>query len=78
MLIPKPVPALLATGRLLVAVQAGKPLLGICIGFQILFQNSNEAGIHAGLGLLEGQIRRFEFEDSSIRVPHMGWNKLIC
>jgi glutamine amidotransferase len=55
------------------AVQAGKPLLGICIGMQILFEESEEHGRHEGLGLLPGRVRRFE---GALPVPHMGWNRL--
>lgn len=59
-----------------------KPLFGICIGFQVLFENSSEthsdAALSAGLSMLPGQIRRFAFQDKRIRVPHMGWNKLIA
>ncbi len=60
---------------------SGRPLLGICIGFQVLFQDSTESeggGLVLGLGLLPGQIRRFRFSDPEIRVPHMGWNTLVC
>ncbi len=55
------------------AVAAGKPLLGICIGMQLLFEESEEHGRHPGLGLLPGRVRRF---DDSLTVPHMGWNTL--
>jgi glutamine amidotransferase len=59
-----------------------KPLFGICIGFQVLFDSSDETHssetIVQGLGLVPGQIRRFQFQDKSIRIPHMGWNKLIA
>jgi glutamine amidotransferase len=54
-------------------VAAGKPLLGICIGMQILFEESEEHGVHRGLGFLPGRVRRFEGE---LPVPHMGWNVL--
>jgi glutamine amidotransferase len=54
-------------------VEAGKPLLGICIGMQLLFEESEEHGLHRGLGLLPGRVRRF---DGSLPVPHMGWNVL--
>jgi imidazole glycerol-phosphate synthase subunit HisH len=53
--------------------QQGKPLLGICIGMQLLFEESDEHGIHKGLGLLPGRVRRFP--DTQV-VPHMGWNRL--
>jgi len=55
------------------AVDQAKPLLGICVGMQILFEESEEHGRHAGLGLLPGRVRRLEGE---LPVPHMGWNRL--
>lgn len=55
------------------AVEKGKPLLGICIGMQLLFEESEEHGHHRGLGFLPGRVRRFEGE---LPVPHMGWNAL--
>lgn len=55
------------------AVARGVPLLGICVGFQMLFEGSEEAPGVDGLGLLSGQVRRF----ASVRpVPHIGWNQL--
>ncbi|MCG6920715.1 MAG: imidazole glycerol phosphate synthase subunit HisH [Acidobacteria bacterium] len=55
------------------AVAAGVPLLGICIGMQVLFEASEEHGVFQGLGLLPGRVRRF---DGALPVPHMGWNEL--
>ncbi|QUH31533.1 imidazole glycerol phosphate synthase subunit HisH [Vallitalea guaymasensis] len=55
------------------SVKKGKPLLGICLGMQLLFDSSSEYGSHEGLGLLHGDIVRF---DTNLKVPHMGWNKL--
>jgi len=55
------------------AAAAGKPLLGICIGMQLLFEESEEHGRHRGLGFLPGRVRRF---DGELPVPHMGWNEL--
>ena len=55
------------------AARAGTPLLGICIGMQVLFEESEEHGRHAGLGLLPGRVRRFR---TDLPVPHMGWNTL--
>ncbi len=54
-------------------IDAGTPLLGICIGMQLLFEESEEHGRHAGLGLLPGRVRRFQ---EPLVVPHMGWNAL--
>ncbi|MEW9052433.1 MAG: imidazole glycerol phosphate synthase subunit HisH [Neobacillus sp.] len=57
----------------------GKPLLGICLGMQLLFEDSNENGYTKGLGLLPGSVRRFSGETSEgelYKVPHMGWNRL--
>ena len=55
------------------AAALGTPLLGICIGMQLLFEESEEHGRHAGLGLLAGRVRRF---GEALVVPHMGWNRL--
>lgn len=55
------------------AVAAGTPLIGICIGMQLLFEESEEHGRYRGLGFLPGRVRRF---DDSLTVPHMGWNSL--
>ncbi len=55
------------------AVAAGTPVLGICIGMQVLFEASEEHGQHAGLGLLRGRVRRFP---EGLPVTHMGWNSL--
>ena len=60
-------------GPILDAVAAGKPLLGICIGMQVLFEESEEHGRHVGLGLLPGRVRRIP---GPLPVPHMGWNRV--
>jgi glutamine amidotransferase len=56
----------------------GKPLLGICLGMQLLFEESEENGPAKGLALLPGRVRRFPGtkNDSPYKVPHMGWNRL--
>ncbi|MBQ8319690.1 MAG: imidazole glycerol phosphate synthase subunit HisH [Clostridia bacterium] len=55
----------------------GKPLLGICLGMQLLFDRSYEYGEHKGLGLIEGSIRPIEeVIPSSLKIPHIGWNAL--
>lgn len=53
--------------------KSGKALLGICLGMQLLFMKSYEFGEHLGLGLLEGEVVRFQ-ESSMYKIPHMGWN----
>lgn len=57
------------------AVRAGKPCLGVCLGLQLLFDVSEEDGLHAGLGLLPGRVVRFQ-PRPGIKIPHMGWNTL--
>ncbi len=55
----------------------GKPLLGICLGMQILFERSHEYGVHEGLGLLKGEIRPIaERIPAGLKIPQMGWNAL--
>lgn len=56
----------------------GKPILGICLGMQLLFDKSYEYGEFEGLGLISGEICPFEGDiDKNLKIPHMGWNKLI-
>ena len=56
---------------------AGKPLLGICLGMQLLFEKSYEYGCHEGLGLLKGQVVPMEGKlPATLKIPHMGWNAL--
>jgi len=52
------------------------PFLGICIGLQMLFEHGEE-GDTAGLGLLPGRVPRFPASDSSLKIPHMGWNEVM-
>ena len=55
----------------------GKPLLGICLGMQMLFERSHEYGVHEGLGLLKGEIRPIaERIPAGLKIPQMGWNAL--
>jgi glutamine amidotransferase len=57
------------------AVAVGKPFLGICLGLQLLFDVGYENGSHEGLGILPGEVVRFELP-AGYKVPHMGWNQL--
>lgn len=59
----------------------GKPLLGICLGMQLLFEESHEYGVHKGLGLIKGSIASIaedlkRAELTGLKVPHIGWNAL--
>ena len=59
------------------AAAEGKPLLGICLGMQLLFERSYEYGVHEGLGLLKGEIRPIaERIPAGLKIPQMGWNAL--
>jgi len=55
----------------------GKPLLGICLGMQLLYEKNFEDGEYEGLGLLKGEIRSLKpYISKDLKIPHMGWNKL--
>ena len=57
--------------------KAGKPLLGICLGMQLLFDKSLEYGEHEGLGLIPGEVRPIaEVIPADLKIPHIGWNAL--
>src|SRR3990170_8677272 len=62
------------------SIESGKPFLGICLGLQLLFDESMEFGRHKGLGVIKGSVVRFPAStDSSgleLKVPHMGWNDI--
>jgi len=57
-------------------VQKQIPLIGICLGMQILFEESEESSGVRGLGLLKGRFRRIPDQNGALKVPHMGWNDL--
>ena len=57
------------------AVQSGKPFLGICLGLQLLFTESEEFGVHKGLGIIPGRVKKIVLEPP-LKVPHMGWNEI--
>lgn len=67
------------TEMISVFVDSGRPLLGICLGMQLLFESSEEYGYSEGLNLLPGKVVRFPGitgDGTTYKVPHMGWNKL--
>ncbi len=55
--------------------QSGKPLLGVCLGMQLLFDWSDELGVYSGLGILGGSVLRFA-DAPGLKIPHMGWSEL--
>ena len=59
---------------ILESLGSGIPLLGLCLGLQLLFDESEEFGSHRGLGVIPGRVRRFD--GPGIRVPHVGWNQV--
>ncbi|MHB8481601.1 MAG: imidazole glycerol phosphate synthase subunit HisH [Nitrospiria bacterium] len=62
------------TAALLKSIEAGKPFLGICVGFQVLFSVGEEFGTHPGLNVISGTVKRFPA--TSLKVPHIGWNQV--
>ncbi len=58
--------------------QSGKPFLGICLGLQLLFSESEEFGSHGGLNIIPGKVKKFQFseENRELKIPHMGWNQV--
>lgn len=65
---------------ILQVIQQGKPFLGICLGLQLLFTESEEFGLHQGLGVIPGRVIRFpegmNEASEKLPVPHMGWNQI--
>ncbi len=55
------------------AAHAGKPILGLCVGLQMMFEEGHEFGVHKGLGLLPGKVVKFP---DNLHVPHIGWNQV--
>ncbi len=62
------------------AIESGKPFLGICLGLQLLFDESEEFGTHKGLGVIKGKVVKFSDdmieESARLKIPHMGWNNI--
>lgn len=64
------------TGPIIESIDSGRPFLGICLGLQLLFERSYENGRHEGLGVIKGEVVRFQLPPG-YSVPHMGWNQAI-
>jgi glutamine amidotransferase len=60
-------------------IESGKPLMGICLGMQLLMSESAEFGKHAGLGIINGCVERFSAIEAhkKIKIPHVGWNSIV-
>jgi glutamine amidotransferase len=57
-------------------IQSGRPFLGICLGLQLLFDESEEFGIHEGFKVIRGEVKAFSRE-MGLKIPHMGWNEVF-
>jgi glutamine amidotransferase len=57
-------------------LKSGKPFLGICLGLQLLFDESEEFGLNRGLEVVPGKVKAFR-RDMGLKIPHMGWNQVI-
>jgi imidazole glycerol-phosphate synthase subunit HisH len=57
-------------------VEEGKPLVGICLGMQLLMTESNEFGVHRGLDIVAGRVSSLDSAASGVKVPHIGWNRI--
>ncbi len=58
------------------SIRSGRPFLGICLGLQLLFTESEEFGLSKGLDVIKGRVVRFRPQDRSFKIPHMGWNSI--
>lgn len=61
--------------------KSGKPFMGVCLGLQLLFSQSEEFGLHKGLNLIEGEVKRFPNRNpkgEEVKVPQIGWNRINC
>lgn len=56
-------------------VSSGRPFLGICLGLQLLFDESEEFGTHEGFGIIPGRVKAFD-KSMGLKIPHMGWNRI--
>lgn len=58
-------------------IKSGKPFMGVCLGMQLLFSESEEFGIHQGLNIVKGKVKKFSDADRLIKVPQIGWNQIL-
>lgn len=58
-------------------IKKGKPFMGVCLGMQLIFSESEEFGIHQGLDIVKGKVIKFAKESGKIKVPQIGWNKIF-
>lgn len=66
------------TGPIKDYIDSGRPFLGICLGLQVLFEESEESPGVSGFGVLKGKVVKFpDFKEERLKVPHMGWNRII-
>jgi glutamine amidotransferase len=54
-----------------------RPMIGICLGMQLLFEKGEEFGVHSGLGFIKGSVKKISVDTKSYKLPHISWNKLI-
>lgn len=64
------------TGAVRRAIESGRPFLGVCVGYQLLFEESEEFGHSRGLGVFKGKCVRFNQAGPHHKIPHMGWNQV--
>ncbi len=58
-------------------ITSGRPFMGVCLGMQLLFSQSEEFGIHQGLDIIKGKVKKFSSNSKKIKVPQIGWNKIL-
>lgn len=58
-------------------ISSGRPFMGVCLGMQLLFSESEEFGIHQGLNIIKGKVIKFASKDRKIKVPQIGWNQIF-
>lgn len=58
-------------------ISSGRPFMGVCLGMQLLFTQSEEFGLHKGLNIVSGQVKKFVGKEKQIKVPQIGWNQIF-